>query len=270
MAQKPHEIAVEHRECFASVGSDGGDNLVEMSLFDATAVTPPRPCSRCGTMVAVTSLFCPDCGQSMVRPREVPEVAVEPDIALGDHEAESTETSEPDTLQRATGWIRRSLNLGKKPLLPDPNESSVDSVLDPEASSAEQTQAMSLFDITQAEEVAVGKSRRTEPALRFLLSFDNGVSVTVGALPGFIGTRDDDSDEHRQRICLEDTTGSVAAEHLEFGQQDGVFWVKDLDTDAGTTVEEPGSPALQCIPFDTYSVVRGSTVTLGAVSFTLH
>ena len=53
-------------------------------------------------MVAVTSLFCPDCGQSMVRPREVPEVAAEPEITLGENDAESTETSEPDTLQRAT------------------------------------------------------------------------------------------------------------------------------------------------------------------------
>ena len=152
-------------------------------------------------MVAVTSLFCPDCGQSMVRPREVPEVAAEPEITLGENDAESTETSEPDTLQRATGWIRRSLNLGKKPLLPDSDESSADSVSDAEDSSAEQTQAMSLFDITQAEEVAVGKTRRTEPALRFLLNFDNGVSVTVA--------RCQDLSEHTTTIVT--TTASAFA-----------------------------------------------------------
>jgi len=35
-------------------------------------------------------------------------------------------------------------------------------------------------------------------------------------------------------------------------------------------VEEPGSPALQCIPYDTYPLVRGSRVVMGEVAFTLH
>jgi predicted component of type VI protein secretion system len=73
-----------------------------------------------------------------------------------------------------------------------------------------------------------------------------------------------------QRITVDDDTDTVAPEHLEFGVKNGVFWVKDLKTVNGTVVEEPGARALQCIPYDTYSLVRGSTVTLGSLSFTLH
>jgi hypothetical protein len=48
------------------------------------------------------------------------------------------------------------------------------------------------------------------------------------------------------------------------------LWVKDLKTVNGTVVEEPGSPALQCIPYDKYFVVRGSRVGLGSLFFTLQ
>jgi len=252
-------------------------NLSWVSLFDVTAVTPPGPCSRCGSLVAPSSLFCPDCGQSMIRPRETPEVVIEEPASAPDDPSEKEEPREPDTLQRATGWIRRSLNLGKKPLFPDTTEEP-----SPEGDAgtggasmgaplgAEQTQEMSLFDIHQAEEVPADKPRRLEAPLRFILKFDTGLSVTVGAKPGVIGVQENTDDLELHRIYVKDPTHSIAMEHIEFGVTDGVFWVKDLNTASGTIVEEPGSQALQCIPYDTYSLVRGSIVTLGAVSFTLH
>lgn len=180
----------------------------------------------------------------------------------------SAEPEEPDTLSKATGWLRRSLNLGKKAdIQPEPDASEPVSV--PEE---EPTQVMSLFDIEEAERVATQKPRTQRAPIRFVLKFSHGPQITVGEMPGIIGVKpvNDQDPSDLQRITVDDDTDTVAPEHLEFGVKNGVFWVKDLKTVNGTVVEEPGARALQCIPYDTYSLVRGSTVTLGSLSFTLH
>ncbi len=203
----------------------------------------------------------------MVRPKPAPPTP-EPDAVEAPAEDTSAEPEEPDTLSKATGWLRRSLNLGKKAdIQPEPDASEPVSV--PEE---EPTQVMSLFDIEEAERVATQKPRTQRAPIRFVLKFSHGPQITVGEMPGIIGVKpvsDQDSSD-LQRITVDDDTDTVAPEHLEFGVKNGVFWVKDLKTVNGTVVEEPGARALQCIPYDTYSLVRGSTVTLGSLSFTLH
>ena len=205
----------------------------------------------------------------MVRPKPTPALPepVDPPVTSKEPE-ESSEAEEPDTLSKATGWLRRSLNLGKKSEItaePPAEEAMAPAVDEP-------TQVMSLFDIEEAERVATEKPRTKRAPARFVLKFAHGPQITVGEMPGIIGVKpasDDDSPEV-QRITLDDETDTVAPEHLEFGVKNGVFWVKDLKTVNGTVVEEPGARALQCIPYDTYSLVRGSSVTLGSLSFTLH
>ena len=180
----------------------------------------------------------------------------------------STEPEEPDTLSKATGWLRRSLNLGKKTdIQPEPEGSEPVSV--PEE---EPTKVMSLFDIEEAQRRATQKPRTQRAPIRFVQKFSHGPQITVGEMPGIIGVKpvSDQDPSDIQRITVDDDTDTVAPEHLEFGVKNGVFWVKDLKTVNGTVVEEPGARALQCIPYDTYSLVRGSTVTLGSLSFTLH
>ena len=236
-------------------GSTG--NLVEMSLFDADEVKPPRPCSRCQEVVAWTSLFCPQCGQSMVRPAAAPAVL---------HQTETPTppdpVSEPEPEVKTTGWLRRSLSLGKKIDPPAPL---------PAVSPDQETQVMSLFDIEEAENVAREKrSRKANPGVRFVLKFSQGLSVTVSDQAGIIGVKPVVEGEEVFRIGLVDETDTVAPEHIEFGVENGVFWVKDLKTVTGTVVEEPGAPAIQCIPYERYSLVRGSRVGLGEISFTLH
>ena len=203
----------------------------------------------------------------MVRPKPVPPNP-EPAAAEAPREDSSVTPDEPDTLSKATGWLRRSLNLGKKSdIQPEPEAS--ESLSTPEE---EPTQVMSLFDIEEAERVATQKPRTQRTPIRFVLKFSHGPQVTVGEMAGIIGVKpvsDQDSSDI-QRITVDDDTDTVAPEHLEFGVKNGVFWVKDLKTVNGTVVEEPGARALQCIPYDTYSLVRGSTVTLGSLSFTLH
>lgn len=203
----------------------------------------------------------------MVRPKPAPPIP-EPAVAEASSEDSSVAPDEPDTLSKATGWLRRSLNLGKKSdIQPEPEAS--ESLSAPEE---EPTQVMSLFDIEEAERVATQKPRTQRTPIRFVLKFSHGPQVTVGEMAGIIGVKpvSDQDASDIQRITVDDDTDTVAPEHLEFGVKNGVFWVKDLKTVNGTVVEEPGARALQCIPYDTYSLVRGSTVTLGSLSFTLH
>lgn len=235
--------------------------LWRMSLFDATEVRPPAPCSRCGEKVHASSLFCPQCGQSSVRPKPAPPTP---------QEAPAPETTpapepEPDAAPSTTGWLRRSLSLGKKPETPAPIEPA------PVGGHDQETQAMSLFEIEQAEAVAKEKApRRAQAAIRFTVTFDDGNTVTVGEIPGVMGVKPLSEGDTLFRVYVEDPTDTVAPEHVEFGVDNGVFWVKDLKTVNGTVVEEPGSPAIQCIPYDKYFVVRGSRVGLGSLFFTLR
>lgn len=232
--------------------------LKQMSLFDAVEVKPPRPCSRCNTVVIATSLFCPQCGQSMVSPLPVVATRYEEKVEV---ESAAVETP-PEPEARTTGWLRRSLSLGKKPAAPE---------TDPVVAATQDTQVMSLFDIEQAEAVSGEKAPcRPPPEVRFLLKFSNGLSVTVGNNAGVIGVRPVVDGDEIFRVCVEDETDTVAPEHCEFGVDKGVFWVHDLKTVSGTVVEEPGAPALQCIPYERYSLVRGSRVGMGDLSFTLH
>jgi len=206
----------------------------------------------------------------MIRPKPAPARIDTPDIPEREVESPPQEQDEPDTLSKATGWLRRSLNLGKKTdINPEPGSEASQ----PDSPTEEEpTQVMSLFDIEEAERTAQQKPRSQRVPIRFVLKFAHGPQITVGEMPGIIGVKpaSENDPAEVQRITVDDDTDTVAPEHLEFGVKNGVLWVKDLKTVNGTVVEEPGSRPLQCIPYDTYSVVRGSTVTLGSLSFTLH
>ena len=232
--------------------------LTVMSLFDALDVTPPGPCSRCRERVPATSLFCPHCGQSMVRPKPHERV----DTPAVD-DTPLVEQPAPEPPEKTTGWLRRSLNLGKKPDQTPPAPPPVTEDL-------QTTQKMSLFDIEEAEAVADKKpARRPTQQARFVLEFASGTSVTVGETNGVMGVKPVSEGDSVFRIYVDDPTDTVAPEHLEFGVDKGVFWVQDLKTVNGTVVEEPESAAIQCIPYEKYFVVRGSQVSMGQLTFTL-
>lgn len=234
--------------------------LSVMSLFDAADVTPPGPCSRCGENVVATSLFCPRCGQSTVRPKppkDAPAVQHEPEPVAVE--------PEPEAAAKTTGWLRRSLNLAKK--MDQPTESPNP----PATEDIAATQKMSLFEIEEAEAVAKEKAPRKPVAqTRFVLDFGKGLSHTVGEATGIIGVKPVVEGESVFRIVVDDPTDTVAPEHIEFGVEKGVFWVQDLKTVQGTVVEEPGASPIQCIPYEKYFVVRGSTVSMGQLSFSLN
>lgn len=239
-----------------------------MSLFDARSVTPPSPCAGCGEKVPASSFFCPDCGQSMISD-PAPSSKIRKMVA----DARDSTKDVPDFFEespgpKTTGWLRRSLNFGKRITVENAEGSQ-----DPQISLPEQdTQELSLFEMELSDNSRGEKTRVQRPPTRFVLKFDNGMQHTLGETPGIIGVRPSSGQDMpgMHRISLEDPSGTVALDHLEFGNRNGVFWVKDLKSVNGTVVEEPGTRPLQCIPFDTYSLVRSSRVTIGAVSFTLH
>jgi len=175
---------------------------------------------------------------------------------------------EPPSSGQTTGWLRRSLNLGRKPAEAIAAEPERPEVV---TSDLQATQQMSLFEIEQAEAVAKRKSpKRPAPSARFVLTFEGGNSVTVGEAPGVIGVKPISEGDPPSRIYVEDESDTVAPEHLEYGVDKGVFWVQDLKTVNGTVVEEPGAAPVQCVPYEKYFVVRGSTIRIGELSFTLN
>jgi len=199
----------------------------------------------------------------MVRPKPQPAPPADP-VSEGPPTPPVSAPEDSTSGPRTTGWLRRSLSLGKKPT----EDTQPEPAAVPEL---EATQQMSLFDIEQAEAVAEKKNPKRPPAgVRFVLAFSDKTQVTIGERPGVIGVKPAVEGEDIFRVCVEDESDTVAPEHLEFGVEKGVLWVQDLKTVNGTIVAEPGSPPIQCIPYEKYFIVRGSTVTMGELSFTLN
>lgn len=203
----------------------------------------------------------------MLRPRAHP-APIEATADPVSEEPQPEPEPEPEA-SSATGWLRRSLNLGKKPSEPPPVQEP--SAEESSLTALQETRQMSLFDIEQAEAVGEKKKAKRPPAGgRFVLLFGDGSSITVGERPGVMGVKPIVEGESSYRICLDDDTDTVAPEHLEFGVENGVFWVQDLKTVNGTLVKEPESAPVQCIPYEKYFVVRGSTISLGDLTFSLN
>lgn len=242
-------------------------NLTDVSLFDAQAVTPPSPCSGCGERVPASSIFCPECGQSTISTNPSPAKVDKVPPKTTDSTIADSKVFERTPDPKASNWLRRSLNFGKKITAGNAENSKKSQNNSPTG----ETQELPLFDIEHSEQPRDDRARAQRAPVRFILQFDNDMQVTLGEAPGFIGARPPSVQDapEMHRITLEDPTDTVALDHLEFGIKNGVFWVKDLKTVNGTVVEEPGTRPLQCIPFDKYSLVRGSRITIGAVSFIL-
>ena len=239
-------------------------------------MAPPEECSRCGTLVAQTSLFCPSCGQSRVTPLEAPEPEPDPEAEAKESENSASEVAQDesasdatrttgDTLTRATQWIRRTLGGEVRvPVDPDANEAgAVDQPGEPEDSPL-------LSDQTRPPSYPERLQQSSRARARFVLQSADGHTYTLGEIPGGIGSGDSAPEGDRlQWIQLVAPDGSVDAVHLRFGVDDGVLWVEDANSVFGTIVVEPGRAPLQCIPYERYHLVRGSEIRLGSVHLTL-
>jgi hypothetical protein len=103
---------------------------------------------------------------------------------------------------------------------------------------------------------------------RFVLQFSTGESFTVQG-SGLIGRNPQPEPgeffDHLVRVL--DSGKSVSKTHLEFGQEGGVFWVKDRFSGNGTVIREPEMSARRAEADHRYRVIRGSRIDIGEQFF---
>jgi predicted component of type VI protein secretion system len=104
----------------------------------------------------------------------------------------------------------------------------------------------------------------------FVLQFSTGESVVVRGT-GLIGRTPTTQPGEYVDLLLPvyDPTRSMSKTHLEFGQENGEFWVSDRWSGNGTIVRAPGASPVRCEPGKRVRVPRGARVELGDQFFTL-
>lgn len=102
------------------------------------------------------------------------------------------------------------------------------------------------------------------PPERFVLQFSTGESVTVTG-SGIIGRNPsvEPGEFVDHLVTVVDYDKSVSKSHVDFGQDDGSFWVSDRFSANGTTVREPDREARRCEPGKRFHVVRGTRIDMG-------
>jgi hypothetical protein len=244
-------------------------------------------CSYCDTALPVGAMFCGECGR-VVSPRSTreskpiisPELINQPlnsqpliDQPLTNQpllvqQSDSTRRCEQcgsamepaDIFCGECGFVSRASVAAGAPdtsIIETPVPTSVqppppEPVLAPLADDLEETRIVS----------------RRKDGERFVLQFSTGESFTVYGT-GLIGRnpRAEPGEYVDQLVRVLDASRSVSKTHLEFGQEAGVFWIKDRFSGNGTTISEPDMRTIRCQPERRYLVRRGSRVDIGEQFF---
>jgi len=108
------------------------------------------------------------------------------------------------------------------------------------------------------------------PGLSYTLKFSNGDSIGVSS-GGLLGRNPvaTTADVGEHLIIVTDPDRTVSKTHLEFGIEDGSFWICDRFSGNGTTVQEPGRPARRLVPGRRYRIERGTLVGIGEQTFSV-
>lgn len=106
------------------------------------------------------------------------------------------------------------------------------------------------------------------PGERYVLQFSTGESVAVRG-SGLVGRNPtpEPGEYVDQLVPLFDAGKSVSKTHLEFGQENGRFWVSDRFSTNGSVVRGPDVDARRCEPGRRYLVSRGTRVDIGEQFF---
>ena len=99
---------------------------------------------------------------------------------------------------------------------------------------------------------------------RFVLQFSTGESFTVTGT-GIVGRHPtaEPGEYFDHTVMIADPGKSVSKTHLEFGQDDGAFWISDRFSGNGTLARDPGGEPRRCEPGRRYRVARGGRVDIG-------
>lgn len=114
-----------------------------------------------------------------------------------------------------------------------------------------------------ASPVPVEAARQPAPE-RFILQFSTGESVAVTGT-GIIGRNPhpEPGEYFDTLVPIVDPGKSVSKTHLEFGQDDGAFWVSDRYSGNGSGIRLTDQPRVQCSAGRRYVVPRGGRVDIG-------
>lgn len=200
-------------------------------------------CQHCGCPLPAGALFCGECGRT---------VTAAPG-ALADPERSGS-------LERFGGewesWISTTWD----------DEGSTPH-RDAPAGSAEPPEELSRQDARRVP-VPDPPEPSAVPSARYVLQFSTGESVTVTG-SGLIGRNPgaEPGEFVDQLVTLLDGGRSVSKTHLEFGQEQGRFWVSDRYSTNGSVVRPPDEPERRCEPGRRYPVSRGTRVDIGEQFF---
>ncbi|WP_394770243.1 zinc ribbon domain-containing protein [Lacisediminihabitans sp.] len=234
-------------------------------------------CEQCGSLMAADDIFCGECGNvsravsdTFSRPRDT--VVIDRIDRIERVEAsEMPAAREPEPAPPAVDI----LPVAEAPAEPERSspERSTSGRLsagppvhptDPAAGVATPTPS------TQADAGDVEATRivRRENGARFVLQFSTGESFTVYGT-GLVGRNPkvEPGEYVDQLVRVLDPSRSVSKTHLEFGQDDGSFWIADRFSGNGTIVREPDSAPVRCEPNKRHRIMRGTRVEIGEQFF---
>ncbi len=225
--------------------------------MDAALRPAPGGCPRCGTPPEPGDVYCGTCGEPLMSARPP---------------AEETIASPPSAITPASTAVPGSA--------PAPAPISAPAA-PPAPASAPAPAAASAPAVAPAPPPAVAVSSPAESSLepdtentrlvprgstgaRFVLQFSTGESYTVLG-SGIIGRNPspEPGEAVDHIVTIVDPGRSVSKSHLEFGQDNGVFWVSDRHSGNGSIIREPGSEPRYCEPGRRYRVVRGTRIDIG-------
>ncbi len=248
-------------------------------------------CRYCGTRLIPGAMFCGECGRSVAASAPAPAAAPllpspvgAPEFShAGSEEASPVTEISPRTFGHCPqcgspmaaddifcgecGFVARTV------LAPAAAASENDTV----AFTADPELLLRSMDRTRTRtpELEVAAAAPQPPALaepdpvpflgeRFVLQFSTGESVTVRGT-GLIGRNPamEPGEYVDDLVAIVDEGKSVSKTHLEFGQQDGAFWVSDRFSTNGTVIRIAGSEPRRCEPQHRYLIDRGGRVEIG-------
>ncbi len=114
------------------------------------------------------------------------------------------------------------------------------------------------------EPVPVAPAPAPPQGERFVLQFSTGESVTVTGT-GIVGRhpRPEPGEYFDHVVTIADPGKSVSKTHLEFGQDEGIFWISDRFSGNGSVARDPDGEPRRCDPGKRYRVARGARVEIG-------
>lgn len=140
------------------------------------------------------------------------------------------------------------------------------------ASAMSDTQRVEPLPVPGRREALTAPARSRPPSSGakslFRLVFSTGETVVVSG-PGLIGRNPVSVDDvgAREIVRIVDPQLSVSKTHLEFGIENGLFWVSDRHSGNGTSISVSGEESVDALPGERYGVARGTRIRIGEQYF---